>query len=312
MEFRSIFLFNLEKSSYLKEMNKNFTSRVIAYADSRGLSDAPTSTGIGGLSIVRARAPSELMNTLYSPLLCFVLQGKKETAFGDKTVTFGANDTLIVSTHIPTVSQVTAASPLVPYVSLAIEIDLGIIRALQAELELDGSTSSETASIVSGASGDELANALQRLFDLHDRPSAEQRIVAPLLVREIHFRMLFERHSGMLRRLARPDSHESRINRAILKLQKDYAQPIAVQELAARAGMSPSSFHEHFKAVTAKTPLQFLKDLRLLIAQQKLSSSTMQVSAVAFDVGYESVTQFSREYARKFGHPPSHEKRQAA
>lgn len=261
---------------------------------------------------MRARKPSALMNTLYTPLLCLVLQGQKETRFGDQTVTFSEGDTLIVSINIPTVSQVTLASEATPFVSLALEIDLGMIRTLQAELELDANDVPESASIASGVGGEALATAMQRLFDLHDRPLAEQNVIAPLLLREIHFRMLFEGHGGMLRSLARPDSHESRINRAILKLQKDYAEPIAVQDLAELAGMSASSFHEHFKAVTAKTPLQFLKDLRLLIAQQKLSTSVEQVSTIAFEVGYESIAQFSREYARKFGYPPSQERKQAA
>lgn len=294
-------------------MDKDFALRVVAYADRHDFSDAPTPVGFGGLSIARARVPSALMNTLYTPLLCLVLQGKKETRFGDRSVVFSTGDTLIVSINIPTVSQVLTASSDVPYVSLAIEIDLGIVRALQAELELaSGGAADSDASIASGASDEALASAMQRLFDLHDRLPAERTIMTPLLLREIHFRMLFEGHGGMLRRLARPDSHESRINRAILKLQKDYAKPVTVNELASLAGMSVSSFHEHFKAVTATTPLQFIKDLRLLIAQQKLSTSGDQVSTIAFDVGYESVAQFSREYSRKFGYPPSQERKQVA
>lgn len=286
-------------------MDKEFIARVIAHADMHNFPETPMPLGVGGLSLVRARQPSALMNTLYAPLLCFVLQGRKETRFGDRTVSFSAGDSLIVSINIPTVSQVMDANAGAPYVSLAIEIDLGLIRSLQAEVELNSEENPNDASIASGVGHASLASAMQRLFGLLDCPITEQRILAPLIVREIHFRILFEGHGGMLRRLSRPDSHESRINRAILKLQKDYAQPIAINDLASLAGMSASSFHEHFKAVTATTPLQFLKDLRLLIAQQKLTTSADKVSTIAFDVGYESPTQFSREYTRKFGYAPS-------
>ncbi len=288
---------------------KDFSADVIAYADKHGLSNEPTPIGVGGLYIVCSREPSALMNTLYNPLLCLVLQGQKETRFGERVVRFSTGDTLIVSINIPTVSQVTVASLAKPYVSLALHICLDTIRAIQAELALSGDDVADNASIASGSSGEELAQAVKRLFELHDRSFVEQKIMTPILLREIHFRLLLEGHGGMLRRLAYPDSHESRINRAILKLQKDFAEPICVQELAALAGMSASSFHEHFKAVTATTPLQFLKDVRLLVAQQKLLATALPVSRVGFDVGFESTAHFSREYARKFGYPPSQNRR---
>lgn len=286
-------------------MNLQFLTQVITYADRHGLSHLPTSLGYGGLSVVRAHQPSELMHTLYVPLLCFVLQGQKETRFGSHTVRFSASDTLIVSINMPTVSQVTVASSEKPFVSLAIEIDLDIIRSLQMELGLTGVDSTKEATITAGACSMELSFAIQRLFDLHEASVAEKNIMAPLLLREIHFRMLLEDHSGMLRLLARPDSHESRINKAILKIQNDFSEAIAVEDLASLAGMSTSGFHQHFKAMTAKTPLQYLKDMRLLIAQQRLLSSVESVSSIGYQVGYESAAHFSRDYDRKFGYPPS-------
>lgn len=290
-------------------MYKALTERVITYSDQHQSTDSPTSLGIGGLSIVRSKEPSALTSTLYRPMLCLVLQGQKETRFGEKMVTFSAGDTLIVSINTPAVSQITHASQAEPYVSLGVEICLETIRAIQAELALSGNQIDEHGSIASGAGKFELVHAITRLFDLHDCSLAEQKIMVPILLREIHFRMLLEGHSGMLRRLAYPDSHESRINRAILKVQKDFAMPIGVQELAELAGMSLSSFHEHFKAVTATTPLQFLKDVRLLMAQQKLLTTNLSVSSIGFDVGFESTAHFSREYARKFGYPPSHSRK---
>lgn len=290
-------------------MYKDFSADVIAYADKYRLSNKPTPIGVGGLSIVRSREPSALMNTLYSPLLCLVLQGQKEARLVERVVTFSAGESLIVSINIPTVSQVTAASPAKPYVALALEICLDTIRSIQPELELSDNDVADNASIASGISGGELVQAVKRLFELRERSYVEQKIMVPILLREIHFRLLLEGHGGMLRRLAYPDSYESRINRAILKLQKDFAEPICVQELAALVGMSASSFHEHFKAVTSTTPLQFLKDVRLLVAQQKLLATALPVSTVGFEVGFESTAHFSREYARKFGYPPSQNRR---
>lgn len=286
-------------------MYTDLAARVITYADKHGFSNDPTPIGVGGLSIVRSRQPSGLMNTLYKPLLCLVLQGQKETRLGEKIVTFSAGDALIVSINIPTVSQVNIASQAEPYVSLAVEICLDTIRSIQAELAVSDVDPVHSGSIASATSGRKLVEAVTRLFELHDCSSTEQKFMVPLLLREIHFRILLEGHGGMLRRLAYPETYESRINRTILKLQKDFSKPISVQELADLAGMSSSSFHEHFKSVTATTPLQFLKDLRLLVAQQKLLTTTLPVSTVGFDVGFESTAHFSREYARKFGHSPS-------
>jgi AraC-like DNA-binding protein len=287
-------------------MYKDFSEAVIAYADKHDLANDPVAIGIGGLSVVRSREPSSLKNTLYKPLLCLVLQGQKETRFGEKTVTFSAGDNLIVSINIPTVSQVTVASPSAPYVSLAVEICLDTVRAIQAELAMSEADTTDGSSITSGTSGEKLVQAVKHLFELHDSSVAEQKIMTPILLREIHFRLLLEGHAGMMRRLAYPDSPASHINRTILKIKNDYSEPICVQELAALAGMSVSSFHEHFKSVTATTPLQFLKDVRLLEAQQRLLSTALPVSRVGYDVGFESTAHFSREYARKFGHPPSH------
>tara|TARA_R110000764_G_scaffold29470_8_gene69053 strand:- start:181 stop:1113 length:933 start_codon:yes stop_codon:yes gene_type:complete len=294
---------------HITVMTAHLISSVVDYADRHDFADVPTPTPICGLSIVRARQPSQLAGTLYAPLLCLVLQGEKRTMFGSHAVHFSAGDTLIVSINMPTVSQIVAASPEQPYVSLAIDIDLGMIRSLQAELDINRSDERaqplDSASIAAGACNQALAEAFLRLFNLHDRSSAEQAVMAPLLRREIHFRMLVEGHGGMLRRLAHSDSSESRINRAILKIQNDYASAIEVKELADLAGMSIASFHEHFKTVTATTPSRFLKHFRLLVAQQRLTSSVDAVSTIGFDVGYQSAAHFSRDYAREFGHPPS-------
>ena len=289
-------------------MLEDLACRVAVLADRRGLPETPTPLGYGGLSLVRARAPTPLQDTLYAPLLCLVLQGAKETMFGASAVRFGQGESLIVSVTLPTVSRVVEATPDAPYVSLADEIDLRLLRAVKAQAG-QAEPDEGAEAVVSRASGADLADALRRLFDLHDAPASERHVMTPLIQREIHFRMLGEAHGGMLRRLARPDSHESRIDAVIGLLHREPTRNVSVEQMAEKAGMSRSAFHEHFKAVTRTTPLQFQKNLRLLAARERLASTGDGVGQVAFAVGYESPTQFSREYARKFGHPPSREPR---
>ena len=146
-------------------------------------------------------------------------------------------------------------------------------------------------------------DAMGRFIDLLDRP-LEAKVMQPLILREIHFRLLLDRHGSTLRQLLQRGSHVDRIAQAIARIQEDYTAPIAVAELASIAGLSLSSFHEHFKALTATTPLQYQKDLRLLKARHLLMNGAHSVANAAFEVGYESHTQFSREYSRKFGHSP--------
>ena len=242
------------------------------------------------------------------PLVCLVLQGRKELYLGNAPVSFGRGQSLIVSIDVPSVSRVVEASPQTPYVALALQLDMGEVRSLTEEAGEAEIADERARAIASGEADAALVAAMGRLFDLVDRP-LEQRVLLPLLRREIHFRLLLARHGGMLRRLSRRDSHASRIARAVSRIRKDYTQPLKVAELADAAGMSPSSFHEHFKALTATTPLQYQKDLRLLEARRRLIEGGQSVSGVAFEVGYESPTQFSREYSRKFGTSPRADRR---
>ena len=278
-------------------------ARVCRHADAHHAPEVPFETGIEGFTLVRCRAPTAMEAMVYSPLLCVVLQGRKESCLGEARVSFGRGESLIVSLGVPSVSRVTEASREAPYVALALLLDMGLVRNLYDEAGEAEIADEQARAIASGAADAPLVDAMGRLFDLLGRP-LEQRVLLPLLRREIHFRALLARHGGMLRRLARRDSHASRIARALSHIRRDFAAPLKVAQLAAAAGMSPSSFHAHFKALTATTPLQYQKDLRLLEARRRLIGSGQPVSAVAFEVGHESATQFSREYARKFGAPP--------
>ncbi len=278
--------------------------RIVRHADAQGAPETPTATGIPGFTYVRARRPTSIQPSLYRPLFCVVLQGRKESGEGEQRVSFGAGDSLIVSLDLPTVSRVTEASEEKPYVGLALEVDFREVRALADDIgECEAPSSPCQGALATGCADAALFDAMGRLFGLVERP-ADRSVLLPLVTREIHYRMLQAGHGTMLRSLTERSSHASRIARAIARIRQDFPAAVSVEDLARAAGMSPSTFHEHFKAATNTTPLQFQKDLRLLEARQLLQGGGSTVSAVAYDVGYESPNQFSREYARKFGNPP--------
>ena len=287
--------------------NQDLIARVCAYADrhadSQEVDMESYATGLAGLTILRSRKPTALEAVLYNPLLCLILQGRKETHLGMRRVSFSAGESLIVSHQLPVISRVIEATEMTPYVALVLELDLGIVRSLYDEVSEVEIEEEQARALNVGKTDEALIDAMGRLVDLLDRP-LEAKVMLPLVLREIHFRLLLARHGGMLRQLLRRGSHADRIAKAIAHIKQNYATPLTVAELASVAGLSPSSFHEHFKALTATTPLQYQKELRLLEARRLLMNGTHSVSSAAFEVGYESPTQFSREYSRKFGNSP--------
>jgi len=279
-------------------------AQVIGFADRHGADHRSFPTGVEGLTLVRTRAPTVLVAQAYHPLVCLVLQGRKESYLGRERVEFAAGSAVIISLDLPTRARVVEASPLRPYVALALALDLDLVRRLAMELgPVPEAVEPPARAIEPGPVDAALVDAMRRLFALVEAPQ-DRPVLEPMIVREIHYRLLVASHGGMLRRLAQRDSHASRIHRVLARIRGDCSAAFTVAELAALAGMSPSSFHDHFRAVTNTTPVQYIKDMRLLEARQRLRSGGDPVSSVAFAVGYESPTQFSREYARKFGVPP--------
>lgn len=278
--------------------------RVVAYADAKGIAQTPAATEIAGLSIVCARAPTDMTHQLYQPVFCLVLQGVKQVTTGERTLTFGAMETLTVGVHMPAVSRIVDAHPDRPYVALALELDAALLRELAAAAQPTGEDNS--VGIAAAGADAAIIGAMDRLFSLCGQPQAAA-VLAPLVVREIHYWLLAAGRAAPLTALARVDSRAERIARAIAEIRRDYAAPLRVGDLANAAGMSPSSFHAHFKAVTANTPLQFQKQLRLLEARRRLTAGAASVADAAYAVGYESPTQFAREYSRAFGRSPRHD-----
>lgn len=268
-----------------------------AHADRMGVAQTP----IPGLTIVRAPTPSGLVHAIPRPLICLVLQGNKQVTMGTHTVAFGAGDSLLITADVPTVSQITKASPEEPYLSLVLELEAAVIAELTVEMKA-GLVGTETRIQVEPTDA-EVADSALRLMKLLDRPAAVPVLHANL-VRELHYWLLSGRHGPAIRRLGWSEGHAQQIARAIALLRTEFTKPLRVEHLASLTGMSPSSFHQHFRTATSLSPLQFQKQLRLIEARRLMWSAGMTASSAAFAVGYESVPQFTREYSRMFGLSP--------
>jgi AraC-like DNA-binding protein len=255
---------------------------------------------IDGLQVLRQNFPSSFEASLYEPVLCLILQGGKQVAIGEQTMSFGPGEYLLVSHDLPVCSRITKA----PYLALVLEVDIATIRELYDKVTESALDSERARAAQTHQADPGLLDALRRYLALADSPT-DAKVLGPLTSKEIHYRLLVAPFGGMLRSLIRHDSNASAIARAIGYIRDDIRSPIAIPDLARRVGMSASSFHKHFKTITSTTPLQYQKDLRLLEARRLLTTGGASVTAAAFDVGYESPSQFSREYARKFGVSPS-------
>ncbi len=255
------------------------------------------------LLVLRSEQRTELDASLYEPVVCLIVQGQKDVWLGDHKVTVGPGQSLVVSHDVPVVSQITKASRSKPYLAIIVVLDVALLRSLYDEVGDAAPAATPAHSLAVHQTEPALVDCVSRYLALTDNP-VETKVMAPLVLKELHFRLLMAPHGGMLRQLLRHDSHASSITRAITKIRRDFRTPLKVPELAREIGMSASSLHKHFKQITATTPLQYQKELRLLEARKLLSSGTHSVSDVAYEVGYESPNQFSREYSRKFGASP--------
>ncbi|HEY6545270.1 MAG TPA: AraC family transcriptional regulator [Dokdonella sp.] len=268
-----------------------------AHAGEDGLAPLP----IPGLMAVRALAPSDLIHAVQRPLACLVLQGAKRVTGGARVFEFAAGDSLLVTADVPTVSQITRASAAAPYYSLVLELDPAVIADLVAQMPTTAVV--DDAPVRVDPTESETTEAALRLVTLLDRPESLPVLQAQR-VRELHYWLLAGRHGDAIRKLGWPDGPVQRVARAVRVLRCDYAKPIAVDRLAHEAGMSASSFHQHFRRITTLSPLQFQKRLRLIEARRLMQSQGASASRAAYAVGYESVPQFTREYGRMFGRPP--------
>lgn len=259
-------------------------------------------TPIEGLLLTSVTAPTGPIHAVYRPSLCVVVQGAKTSMLGDRAYRYDEGKCLIASMEVPIRAQITRATPERPYLAFSLALDPATISDLL--LELDGADDAAAgAALAVHGFGPELADPLCRLLALCDRPR-DIAILAPLIRREITWLLLNGPMGPALRQIGLAGSHMARIARAIACIREGFADQLTVRQLAEVAGMSPATFHRHFKSVTAMTPVQYQKQLRLQEARRLLLSDSADVARIGYAIGYESPSQFSREYRRLFGSPP--------
>ena len=258
-----------------------------------------TTTALSRLILSRSLVGTQPSAAIYYPMLCVVARGRKRIFLNDEELTYDPFTYLIVSTDLPVAGQVIEA----PSLGLTLALDPRVLAALLLELPPSKPARTTPKAIEVNLLDAPLLDALLRLLRLLDEPE-HLAVLAPLIEREVHYRLLLGSRGAMLRQMALPTSGLAQVNRSIQAIRSRYAETLRVEELAGLAGMSAPTFHRHFRAATAMSPLQFQKQIRLQEARRLLLAEHTNAARVGFDVGYESASQFSREYRRLFGAPP--------
>lgn len=258
---------------------------------------------IPGLFLLRETQPTAFEAMVYEPIVCLILQGRKETTIGEQVFDVPAGRCIVVSHDVPVLARVTEASDQAPYLAVVISLDLAVLHSLYHEVGPAGAAQGPARCMEVAPADNPTLGVIGRYLDLLDDATGAG-VLLPLVRKELHFRLLMSASGAMLRSLLHRDSGASGVSRAIRVMRERFREQLAVVDLAKAAGMSASAFHRHFRAVTMTTPLQYQKDLRLTEARRLLRAGRHSVSAAAYEVGYESPSQFSREYTRKFGAPP--------
>lgn len=254
------------------------------------------------LAVLRHHRPTSFEAAIYDPVLILILQGRKETLLGVDSYSMGVGECLLASHDLPVIARVTKT----PYLALIFDVELETLRELYEDLTEPLPAAAQARALAVHECSDQLVDAFHRCLSL-SQSRMDAAVLGPLVSREIHYRLATAPFGSMLRDLIRHESHASAIARAIAHLRREFRAPVEVPRLARSVGMSPSSFHKHFKAITASSPLQYRKSLQLLEARRLLRGGSRSVTEVALDIGYESVAQFSRDFSRKFGSSPKHD-----
>ena len=261
---------------------------------------------IPGLTVIRSNSPSTPTPSVYEPSLCIVVQGRKRAVLGEDVYYYDALNYLTVSVTLPAIGHVLEATPEKPYLCMRLELDARMIGELLLQVGRSAMPASTDRGLYVARTSPQLLDAVLRLTRLLEQPR-DAAILAPLVLREIHYRVLTGELGHRLRELCVVDSQVNRVARAIELLRKRFTESLRIEDLAAAAHMSESSLHHRFKAVTAMSPMQFQKQLRLHEARRLMLTEGLEAAAAAHRVGYESPSQFSREYRRLFGAPPRRE-----
>ena len=275
---------------------------LIARMQPRCLSDGFNATAIQGLSFICATQPSAPIQATYAPACCVIVQGAKKVTAGQHILRYGPGDFLVSSVDMHVVGQVTEASPAHPYLCLYLQLDMTQLGALVGDMPARAGEPSEMGMFVSKMN-EPLLESLTRLTRLLETPE-DIPVLAELMKREIFYRLLQSPRGHSIRQLVMAGSQLQRISKAIHLIKAHFDKPLRVEELAQSVNMSTSSLHAHFKQVTQLSPMQYQKRLRLQEARRLMLMEVTDAANAAFQVGYESPSHFSREYARLFGAPP--------
>ena len=270
--------------------------------------DGIHASAIPRLMLIRASQPSEPIPTVYEPSVCLVAQGRKQVMLSGEVYLYDPEQYLVVTVDLPVVGQVVEASPEKPYLCVCLNLEPGQLSALMMEVGQNALRNPQAERLGLGLSispmEPALLEAMVRLLRLLETPR-DIPILAPLIEREILYRLLSGAYSERLRQIALADSRMVSVNRAITWIKQNYAEPFRIETIAREARLSPSALHHSFKSVTAMSPLQYQKQLRLQEARRLMLAQAMDAATASHHVGYESPSQFSREYSRLFGAPPS-------
>jgi len=265
-------------------------------------------TRIPRVDILRAEQPSQPIHSFQLPSVCLIAQGRKQVMLGRQTFEYDRSSYLVVSVDVPVVGQILESSPEKPYLCLRLSLEPSLIAELLIESGEKLSRSSLPCSSLGLSTATvPLLDAATRLLRVLDHPD-DIPVLAPLAEREMLFWLLKGSQGAALRQIACSDSKLQKVNRAIQWLKQHYAAPFSMDWLASEAGMSPSALYQHFKAVTHQSPLQYQKKLRLQEARRLLLMGAPAVASIGHQVGYDSPSQFSREYSREFGVPPTQDR----
>lgn len=274
---------------------------ITRYLETRNLG----ATVVPGLSVARVTSPIPPTSYLFEPSLCATARGSKRVTLGDAGYVYDEAHFLLTAVGLPTIVEVPFASPQVPYTGLQLNLDLDLARQIIADVDLHGlDTARAEAGIATGPVTAALLDALARLVGLLDKPQ-DIPILNGLIHREILYRVVTGPAGGRLRQIVRIGSQSNRVAKAVAWLRTNFTRRLRIEQLAEETGMSVSTLHHHFREVTTMSPLQYQKHLRLHEARRLMLTEDVDAGTAALRVGYESVTQFNREYRRLFGTPPS-------
>ena len=269
-------------------------------------------TSINGVRIVRRDEPTEFLRCFYNPSCILVLQGIKNMLYGEENIVYTRGQYVVSCTDIPVSNRVVEASVDKPFVVLILELDSNIISNLILETKLPKKIDSNEKALAISDTDEELLDVFYRLALLLEKPESEQQIMSPIIIKEVYYRLLTGPLGNQLQLINTKGTRSNQIAHAISLIKDSYSEKLNMDEIARSVNMAPSSFYRNFKKVTKVSPLQYQKQLKLYEAQRLMLSGNYDAATAGYEVGYESPTQFSREYKKMFGNPPKADIRKLA